>query len=169
MRAAQTVFSETPYAEAALKDICALAGANVSLVSRYFGSKEMLFEEALSDALDVSLLMPAERHSFGVTLARLFTNDPAGRVNPLPMLIYASAQSSTRDTAIRLVNERVLRPFGKWIGGSEGQLLAAKVMALVTGYFTYRLILPLDPFVSGPEEPIEAWLGDSLQRLIDRG
>ncbi len=167
LQAAQTVFSTRPYSEASLKDICRIAGVNVALVNRYFGSKELLFEMALSAALDVSIFVSVPRQDFGRAVAKVFTqNEPEG-INPLPMLVYASAQSSTRDMAVNLVNERILAPFASWVGGKRGQVIAAQIMAIATGYFTYRLILPLEPFESKQRKAMETWLTESLQVLID--
>jgi AcrR family transcriptional regulator len=168
LEAAQSVFSSRPYAEASLKDICARAGASVALVSRYFGSKEALFQEALEAALDVSLITGVDRRRLGVSLARLFTRNQPGRVNPLPMLVYASAHSGTRAIALELVHCRVLTPLGHWVGGPDGERLAAQIMAIATGYFTYRLILPLAPFETEGDEKIEAWLSDALQSIVDQ-
>ena len=146
LAAAQTIFSEKPFGQASLKDICALAGVNVALVSRYFGSKEKLFEEALDISLDVSLMIPGNRETFGATLAKLFVSEPEKRINPLPMLVFASMQKNTRQTAIDLVNVRILQPLGRWIGGKDGEARAAQAMAIATGYFTYKILLPLAPF-----------------------
>lgn len=166
--AAQAVFSSTPYAEASLKEICARAGANPALVSRYFGSKEALFEEALDLALDVDLMTKAARGQFGVSVARLFIHEQEDRINPLPMLVYASAQSGTRAIAVRLVHERILVPLGEWLGGPDKETLAAQIMSVAIGYFTYRLILPLRPFENGGDENTETWLANALQSIVDR-
>ena len=165
--AAQHVFSTRPYGEASLKEITAQAGANPALVSRYFGSKEKLFEEALGEVLDSGLLTGVPRESFGEAVARLFTSDPEGRINPLPMLVFAAADKGTQAIAVRLLREKTLKPLEAWIGGHDAESRAAQVMAIATGFFTYRLVLPLAPFEGEVSPEVRTWLARSLQMIID--
>ena len=48
--AAGRVFAERGYADTTSKDICALAGTNSAAVNYYFGSKENLYAEVLTEA-----------------------------------------------------------------------------------------------------------------------
>ena len=165
--AAQNVFSTRPYGEASLKEITAQAGANPALVSRYFGSKEKLFEEALGEVLDSGLLTGVPRESFGQAVARLFTSYPEGRINPLPMLVFAAADKGTQAIAVRLLREKTLEPLEAWIGGHNAEARAAQVMAIATGFFTYRLVLPLAPFEGKVSPEVRTWLAPALQMIID--
>lgn len=167
LAAAQRIFSTVPYGEASLKEITAEAGANPALVSRYFGSKEKLFEEALSDVLDSELLTVVPRASFGEAIAKLFTSEPAGRINPLPMLVFAVADTGTQRIAVRLLREKTLKPLERWIGGPEADARATQIMAVATGFFTYRLVLPLAPFEGEVSPDVTRWLATSLQLIID--
>tara|TARA_R110000868_G_scaffold174836_2_gene411713 strand:- start:419 stop:985 length:567 start_codon:yes stop_codon:yes gene_type:complete len=165
--AAQQVFSTRPYGEASLKEITAQAGANPALVSRYFGSKEKLFEESLSEVLDPGLLTGVPREAFGDAVARLFTAEPEGRINPLPMLVFAAADKGTQAIAVRLLREKILKPLEAWIGGADAEARAAQIMAVATGFFTYRLVLPLAPFEGQVSPEVRTWLARSLQMIID--
>ena len=104
LSAAQEIFSRRPYAEASLKEITAKAGANPALVSRYFGSKEKLFEAALEASLDAGPLMPASRESFGEQVVSAFLSPDRGRVNPLSMLIFSTAEAGLQSMALRLLH-----------------------------------------------------------------
>ncbi len=164
--AAQQVFSARPYGDASLKEITALAGANPALVSRYFGSKEKLFEEALSETLDAGMLTNAPRERFGEVIADMFTAR-AGRINPLPMLVFAAADKGTQAIAVRLLTEKTLKPVEAWIGGAHAEARAAQIMAIATGFFTYRLVLPLAPFEGEVSPEVKTWLARSLQMIVD--
>jgi AcrR family transcriptional regulator len=168
LAAAQDVFSTTPYGEASLKEITRRAGANPALVSRYFGSKEKLFEEALAAALDAGMLTAAPRERFGEAIAELFTTPSGSRINPLPMLIFAAANKETQAIAVALLHEKVMQPLETWIGGDDAAARAAEIMAVSTGFFTFQLILPLRPFQGRIDKSVRHWLADSLQEIIDR-
>jgi AcrR family transcriptional regulator len=168
LAAAQEVFSTTPYADASLKDITKRANANPALVSRYFGSKEKLFQLALGEALDAGMLTGAPRAQFGQTVAELFTTPSLSRVNPLPMLIFAAAHTETQAIAVALLHEKVMRPLEKWIGGRDAATRAAEIMAIATGFFTFQLVLPLKPFQGNVDGEVRRWLAVSLQAIIDR-
>ncbi len=168
LAAAQDVFSTTPYGEASLKEITRRAGANSALVSRYFGSKEKLFEEALGAALDAGMLTAAPREGFGEAIAELFTAPPGSRINPLPMLIFAAANKETQAIAVALLHEKVMQPLETWIGGDDAAARAAEIMAVSTGFFTFQLILPLRPFQGKIDKSVRLWLAVSLQAIIDR-
>ncbi|PKP82760.1 MAG: TetR family transcriptional regulator [Alphaproteobacteria bacterium HGW-Alphaproteobacteria-18] len=167
LAAAQDVFSTTPYGEASLKEITHRAGANPALVSRYFGSKEKLFEEALSGALDVGMLTSVPRDRFGEAIAELFTTPSQTRINPLPMLIFSAANKETQAIAVALLHKKIMQPLERWIGGADAAARAAEIMAVSTGFFTFQLILPLQPFQGRADEGVRQWLARSLQAIID--
>lgn len=167
LSAAQHVFARRPYAEASLKEITSRAKANPALVSRYFGSKEKLFEAALSAALDAKPLMPPSKSAFGETIMATFLRPDRGSHNPLPMLIFATAETGLQSIAIRLLKERILTPLALWLGEPEARLRATRVMVVATGFFTYRSLLPLEEMQGDLDPSMRAWLVESFQSAID--
>ncbi|WP_084398975.1 TetR/AcrR family transcriptional regulator [Henriciella aquimarina] len=167
LEAAQDVFSRHPYAEASLKEITSLAGANAALVSRYFGSKEKLFEAALTASLDPTPLMPASRVEFGERLVAAFIRPVPGRINPLPMLIFATAEARLQAVALKLLRERIVLPLAEWLGGVGAEVQAARIMVIASGFFTYRSLLPLEAMQGDLDENTRAWLVRAFQSAID--
>lgn len=167
LSAAQEVFSRRPYAEASLKEITAKAGANPALVSRYFGSKEKLFEAALEASLDAGPLMPASRESFGEQVVSAFLSPDRGRVNPLSMLIFSTAEAGLQSMALRLLQDRIVVPLSAWLGEDDAETRAARVMMVASGFFIYRSLLPLAS-MTGPLDPAtRQWLANCFQSAID--
>lgn len=164
--AAQQVFSAKNFSEAGLREITSLAGVNQALVSRYFGSKEKLFEAALRDALKVDYLTDAPKEAFGKTVAAIFTASPAG-LNPLPMLVLSTGDERARKIALRLLRSRILKPLSNWFETEDAEERAARVMAISTGFFTYRILLPLPPFSKSLSAGTIEWLEQSLQSIVD--
>lgn len=167
LAAAQQLFASQGYTHASLRDIAGLAGINVALVARYFGSKEKLFEAALEASLDPEALRSRNRASFGREVAALFVDMPGGGPNPLLMLAQAAADPDAQSVALRIVRTRILLPLAGWIGGEGAEERAAAILALCAGFFTYRTLLPLDQF-TGPMSPVaRSWFEQALQDIID--
>ncbi len=167
LRAAQNIFSTRSYGDASIKDITALAGVNPALVSRYFGSKEKMYEAALGDMLDTGKLTSVTRGNFGELVAERFTSETEEDINPLPMLVFAASDERIRKIAVRLLAEKTLGPLQDHIGGKNAELRAAQIMAISTGFFTYRLVLPLAPFQGQVSPHVRDWLAKSLQMIMD--
>lgn len=167
LKAAQHVFATKGYTQAGVRDITASAGVNPSLVSRYFGSKEALFEEALKTALDLSVITTLTRESFGTALVKLFTTEQPGRVNPLSMMVLAAADDRARQIALALLRKKILGPLSKWIGGLDGDEKASQIMLLASGLFLYRNIFPLAPLQGSLTAPNRLWLENAFQSVVD--
>src|SRR5271168_3991994 len=75
--AAKAQFARFGYDRAALRDIAAEAGADVSLVKRYFGGKEALFTEALKASFNSDRLREWDRPTFPLDVATMMADAPA--------------------------------------------------------------------------------------------
>ena len=169
LQAAQRVFSARSFSEAGVREITALANVTPALVNRYFGSKEKLFEAALTDVLDARYLTEGEREDFGERLASFFIDGRARgpAVNPLPMLVMATSDAGARDVALRLLNEKIMIPLAAWFGGADAEDRAAQLMAVATGFFTFRVLLPLAPLTGQVSPGMRRWLAATLQAIVD--
>jgi AcrR family transcriptional regulator len=167
LHAAQHIFAEKGFTETGVRDITDRAGVNQSLVSRYFGGKLKLFEAALENALDASLVTGLTRENFGKLVVDNFTLSPADRTNPLPMLLGAVSDSEASALALRLLHDRIFEPFRDWFCGEEAVVRAARFMIISTGFFTYRDQLPLPPFVGAVEPGLREWLETEFQAIVD--
>lgn len=169
LSAAQTVFSERAYPTATVRDITALADVNASLVSRYFGSKEKLYEAALTEALDASALLAPDRSQFGKSIMAYFLDPGPGEINPVPMMVLGVSDPVSQEIVLRLLNERILDVLSSWFEGADGVARAGCFMALATGFFTYRTVLPLEPFEDTLDPAILHWFENAFQSLVDAG
>lgn len=167
LAAAQAAFSTRGYIDTGVRDITAAAGVNPALVSRYFGSKEALFEAALAELLDAELLTGAPRPQFGEAMVALLAEQPSGRLNPLPMMLLASADPGARAIAQRLLIDLVLEPLARWFGAEEGASRAARFMILASGLTLYRQVYPLPPLADALDGPTRRWLVTAFQSLAD--
>ncbi|MET0370539.1 MAG: TetR family transcriptional regulator [Sphingobium sp.] len=168
LSAARRVFATRDYTQARISDIAAAADVNQALVIRYFGSKEHLFETALDSVLDE---LPShgryELDGLAQSIVRHLTDDSGNMPDPLPMVIHATSDPVAQAISQRLMQERVVRPLAAWLGGEDGDARAVQMLALCAGFFTYRHLLPVAPFLGDMHGGARAWLISSLQTILD--
>lgn len=167
LRAAQTLFATRGYAEAGVRDIAMRAKVNPALIARYYGSKLELFEDALASSLDVAMFTAVPRQHFGEQVAEALCKSKPAAASVIPMLVFAAGDSQARNVALKMLTKHVIRPLEEWFGEEEAAERTAQLMAVVTGFYTYRLMLPLDPLKGEPTPPMQEWLARTLQDIID--
>lgn len=165
--AAQEAFSTRGYSDTGVRDITAAASANPALVSRYFGSKEKLYEAALSALLDVTLITDLPRDGFGEAVVNTLTGPREGGRNPLPMMVLASADPVARAITDRLLGTLFVEPLARWYGPQRGMEKAACFSALASGLTLYREVYPLAAFGSDWSAETRRWWANAFQSLID--
>ncbi|MEQ9662481.1 MAG: TetR family transcriptional regulator [Parasphingopyxis sp.] len=167
LAAAQHVFAIRGYADAKIRDITAMAGANPALVSRYFGGKLKLYAAALDAALDARLITDLDRATFGETIVARFVEDRTDRVQPLPIMMSGASDTEAREVARTLLHDRIFAPLSDWFGGEAAMLKAARFMIVSTGFFAYRDQLPLDMFGGPVDSALREWLISEFQAIVD--
>jgi AcrR family transcriptional regulator len=166
--AAQALFSSHGYAETGVRDIARVAGVNQALIARYFGSKIELFAAALEASLDTSLFTGQRREEFGERIAEHFCKIKPSAAHVVPLLIFAAGDSVARQVALKLLTHHVVQPLKTTFGGPQAAERAAQFLAVVTGFFVYRLMLPVDTIGSHPTPAMQRWLARTLQDIVDR-
>ncbi|MDO7842203.1 TetR/AcrR family transcriptional regulator [Sphingomonas immobilis] len=168
LAAARRVFAARDYTQARISDIAAAADVNQALVIRYFGSKEQLFEIALEAVL--AELPMQDGYLWEGLAGRIvdhLTDDSEDTPDPLPMVIHATSDPVAQAISMRLMKQHVLGPLGAWLGGTDGDVRAAEILALCAGFFTYRRLLPLAPFAGAMDPGARQWLERALQDVLD--
>jgi len=166
LMAAKEAFSTQGYAQTGIRDIAARVGINASLVVRYFGSKEALFEAALTDALDAGVLLPVRREDFGRHVAQLLSGPRSG-IDSAAIMILAIADANARAVSARLIESITHHALAKWIGPPDAGDRAARVSILCTGFLIYRQHVPVKPIASRLKSSTVDWLAQSLQAIVD--
>ncbi len=173
LRAAQELFSTRGYAGTGVRDITDRAGINISLVSRYFGSKEKLFEAALGASMDaVSILEDIQPETFGKQMVAAFLNTQADEINPLHIMVLAAGDDSARAIADRVHREKFIALLTQWfdkanLNRSNSEARAALFAALAAGFHLYRLLYPLEPLTGEMTTDSRRWLEQAFQSIVD--
>ena len=124
LEAAKGQFALQGYDRAALRDIAAEAGADVSLIKRYFGGKEALFTEALKASIRSDRLRDWDRVNFPRDVAQMMAGAPDekhgkaddGRAHGFEFLLRAATSPTTAPLLNVAVQERFLGPIADWLG-----------------------------------------------------
>lgn len=168
LRAAQALFATQGYAEAGVRDIAERARVNPALITRYYGSKGQLFAAALEASFDVSVFTSKKREEFGEALSNAFCGTRATAALAVPMLVFAAGDTQARNTALQILVTKVAQPLAEWFATEDAEDRATQVIVLVTGFYTYRLMLPLAQLKGEPSPGMREWLARSLQEIVDR-
>lgn len=167
LTSAQHAFSSRGYGDVGLRAIAAMAGCDTTLIQRYFGPKERLFERALAETLDVGPLLDGPRETFGARAAAFFGRERGTDVQPVQMLIFATSDPTSRAIALRLMDQQVVQPIADWLGGSDARKLAVRISMICSGYFLYSRILNLDPETPDADDMTDQWLAEQLQMVVE--
>jgi AcrR family transcriptional regulator len=143
LNAAKLHFAQSGYDRALLRDIAADAGADVSLIKRYFGGKEGLFEAALKASFGADRLAGWNRASFGRDMAVMMAGDPhqhPERTQSFQFLLRAATSPTTAPMLNAAVQERFMEPIRDWLGGEDVEARARLLAATFIGFLVERLI-----------------------------
>jgi AcrR family transcriptional regulator len=167
LASARQAFSTKGYSATGVREITAAARVNLALVSRYFGSKEKLFDETLREMLDISVLTGVARENFGEHVVQILTGEKGADRNPLPMMVLASTDPVSRGICADLLRRLVAAPLAAWLGEPEASARVARFVMLASGLTIHREIYPLDGLAPRLDPGIRAWLVSSFQAIAD--
>ncbi|MEV7622096.1 TetR family transcriptional regulator [Actinoplanes sp. NPDC089786] len=166
--AARHRFATNGYAATTVRDIADEAGVNVSLISRYFVSKEGLFEACLTGAVDEfdrSVTPGITLDELPRTMVRHLADD-SGKTRLLLLL------RSSGDAAADQVRRNVMRNFAERLVAATGleaddALLRAEfVLATALGLVLMRTVIGVQPLAAADQEDLVTPLGDVITGLL---
>lgn len=142
LEAATEHFAREAYDSVSLRSIAADANVDVSLVSRYFGSKEELFAAVLASCPPPEDLFVGEHSAFGERIARMLLEDPLHENKPdIFLIMLHSADHPVAAQTIRKSGEdRFYGPFERWLGGKNAAERVRLASAIMKGVVMDRMI-----------------------------
>jgi AcrR family transcriptional regulator len=165
MAAAQQLFATRGYVATGVRDVARLAEVNSALVGRYFGTKLQLFEAALAAMLVTDALFVGDRSDFGRRSVHALLS-PMGSL-PLAMMMFANADPQARDLSIALLQDRIVAPLVRWLGGDDAELRAARINLIWSGFLNCAQLLPLPIFAADRLAPTLDWMAGQIQAIVD--
>jgi len=172
LAAARRHFARESYESVGLREIARDAGADPALVSRYFGSKEQLFQEALRGDKR-KMLEGISRDDLPGHLAALIMDEgsdcevTSANLDRVMILLRSASSPKASQIVRAAVHEDLLGPIARTIGGEEAELRAALCMAILMGNGTVRSALVLDACCDGDPEVFRARLIRLFKAALD--
>ncbi len=168
LRAAQMLFAQKGYTTTGVREIAAAAGADATLIRRYFKSKEGLLRAAVVEFLQLEPFLEGDRSHFGeraVAILRYGEDVPSA----LSMMLLATADTEARAMCSALMHEYITLPLAQWLGGGEGAFArASQINFLWMGYMTSRQVLPFTLLAGPALEATREWLAETIQAIVDQ-
>jgi AcrR family transcriptional regulator len=166
-------FARDGYSGTTVRDIADEAGVNVALISRYFTSKEGLFEACLSNAVS-----ELRRDSAAVSLddvaadiaRRITTSQDDQSMNESMLLLLRTSGDERADEmrrgVLQAITER-LATAADCAAPSQDRLLRAQVvLAASLGVVVLRSSLRVQPLTSATEDELTPPFADLINALL---
>ncbi|MCF3123238.1 TetR family transcriptional regulator [Streptomyces arenae] len=160
--AAREEFSERGYEKTSVRGIAKAAGVDSALVHHYFGTKEQVFEAAVTIAFAPALEAPAAieegpLEGVGERLTRFILGvweSPATRV-PLLAIVRSAVNNETAAAVFRrLVAAQLLSRIARRLEVPDAQLRAELAAAQLVGIAMLRYVIKVEPLASADLEQI---------------
>jgi AcrR family transcriptional regulator len=154
LEAARELFLARGYSAIGLREVAANAGVDVTLVRRYFGSKERLFAEATDVSENVDEVLRAADDALGERLI----GRVLGARRDVDAPLFALLRSSGDPTVVARLNAQLdkglTRNLAKRITADRPGIRADMVTALLLGIGVQRVLLRKKPLASARDDDI---------------
>ncbi|MFG2814224.1 TetR/AcrR family transcriptional regulator [Streptomyces sp. NPDC004673] len=169
--AAREEFSERGYEKTSVRGIAKAAGVDSALVHHYFGTKEQVFEAAVSVAFAPALAAPdaiaeGPLDSVGERLTRFVLGvweNPATRT-PLLAIVRSAVNNDTAAAVFRrLIAAQLLRRIAGRLDVPDAELRVELAAAQLVGTAMLRYVIKVEPLASADLERIVARLAPVVQ------
>jgi AcrR family transcriptional regulator len=163
--AARELFLANGYNAIGLREVAAKAGVDVTLVRRYFGSKQQLFTEAT----DVSENVEEIRSAVDDALGRKMIARVLGVRRDVEAPLFALLRSSGDPAVVARLNaqldEGVTGNLAHRISADNPRIRADMVAALLLGIGVQRVLLKKKPMSSARDEDIAAVFLEAFEAI----
>ncbi|MEU6804879.1 TetR family transcriptional regulator [Streptomyces neyagawaensis] len=162
LAAAREEFSERGYDKTSVRGIAKAAGVDSALVHHYFGTKEQMFEAAITLSFAPAIEAPravedGPLDSVGERLTRFFFGvweNPATRT-PLLAIVRSAVNNDTAAAVFRrIVATQVLRRIAGRLDVADAELRAELAAAQLVGIAMIRYVIKVEPLASADPEQI---------------
>jgi AcrR family transcriptional regulator len=168
LTAARERFASEGYERTTIRAIAKDARIDPSMVMRYYGSKEGLFDAVL----DVDLRMPdfgrLSHHEVGEALASHFLSVWEENHDALTAMLRVGVTNASGAERIQTIFRDQILPVAQqaYPDPEQAPARAALVVSQVLGMALARYVLKFPPAAALTREEIIAWLAPTLQRYL---
>jgi AcrR family transcriptional regulator len=170
------LFTVHGYDRTTTREIAAAAGANVSLIARYFGSKDGLYAEVLqASAGTLDAQESADLVGDIITGLRQDAWPEFGGEHPLLLLLQPDATDDRTAELRRRALTRTINRLARQVAPEApaqdpaARLRGAVMLALVAGVTALHAAMPDDPFSAADEMTLRGVLRDAVAGIGGSG
>ena len=175
LAAARQQFAERGYESATIRGIAAAAGVDPALVHHYFGTKDLLFAEAMELPISPSAVVPdllaGDPGQLGERLVRRFLDlwsaDSTGSGGALVGMLRSAVNHEDAARMLReFITREVLERIAETLDVPQPRLRAALVGSALVGLAMTRFVIRIDPIVGTDQETLVACYAPPIQHLL---
>jgi AcrR family transcriptional regulator len=163
--AARELFLANGYNAIGLREVAARAGVDVTLVRRYFGSKQRLFTEATDVSENVEEIRSAADDALGRKMIARVLRVRRDVDAPLFALLRSSGDPSVVARLNAQLDEGLTRNLAQRIAADNSRIRADMVAALLLGIGVQRVLLKKKPMSSARDEDIAAVFLEAFEAI----
>lgn len=156
LEAARELFLRHGYQATGLREVAAKVGVDVTLVRRYFGSKQDLFTEATDISGDIQGLRQAPDDAVGQHLISRVLQARRDVDAPLFALLRSSGDPAVVTRIREQLDVGITRTLADRITADHPELRADMVTALLVGIGVLRALLNKEPLADANDDDITA-------------
>jgi AcrR family transcriptional regulator len=171
--AARKAFARSGYDGAGLREIAAEAGVTAMMVKRYFGSKEQLFAEVVSDTMRDPVILSAANLAapdFAAALAKSLVAVTAPGATPLDgflVLLHSASSPRAAEIGREWVGRGHQSTLEKLIDGAHSAERAGLFLALVAGLQVIRQMIGIAALAEADPKTLEILLTPVIRQLVE--
>lgn len=170
LNAAMLRFSRSSYEETGLRDIASDVGVDVAYVHRCFGSKQILFAEAMRATIEAERMLLSSTDNLARTLTkRIFTRDPAtaDKVGSLDIAVRSLASPEATRILRDFVTKDVIDPLSRKLDDPAASR-AILITAFLSGISILRTVLRVESLREPEGGELEKWIANVIQALMEQ-
>lgn len=172
LTAARTVFTDNGFDGAGLREIATMAGVNVALINRYFGSKDGLFKAAIIEHLDLEEVFAGDMADFGQRITDYFLSHPIKKEGYDPTL--ALLRSTSSEQSVEVITKALETGFCDLLTANLpesdlniSQARAGLLVSMLMGFDMMRRVFQIKALGEDTTEEVRSLLAKSLQTIVD--
>lgn len=165
LEAARELFLGQGFSGVGLREVAAKAGVDVTLVRRYFGSKQRLFAEATNVSEDTEEIRNAADDAVGRQMIARVLATRRDVDAPLFALLRSSADPSVVARLNSQLDQGLTRNLAKRIAADRPRIRADMITALLLGIGVQRVLLQKKPMASAHDEDIAAVFLEAFEAI----
>lgn len=168
LEAARMVFMHKGYDSAGTREIAQRAGVNVALISRYFGSKEGLFTQAIPPTLTLTSLIEGPMDDFGARIASHFVHkNLEGEYDPTLALIRAASSKDAVQVLKHALDNQFTKPLAARLEGDDKIERAALIGSFIAGFDMTSRVIGTKNTEGKDKSQLERHFAKNIQILVD--